>query len=163
MIDDALYTRLNDDTALTALVAARIFPGVVPIGEAFPAIAYNQISQPRTRGFGNDDGPVQPRFQFDVIAKDTEDGGSGYLDCREVKNHIIRLLNRWQGSPAGVLVADSQLLEDQYTFDERTKRHRWRMDFQIFATEYTPLLFQADFNAHLATFTRSGTATYNDK
>jgi hypothetical protein len=163
MTDAVLFDRLNDDVALTALVGSRVYPGLVPMGESLPAIAYTPISRPRTVAFGADTGPEQPRFQIDVIDADTELGGSGYDGAREVRAHVVRLLNRWQDTPAGVLVADSHLIDDAYTYDQKSKRHRWRLDFQVFVTEYSPLLFEAAFNAHLATFTRTGSATYNDK
>jgi len=163
MTDAALFDRLNDDAALTALVGARIYPSRVPMGETYPAISFVPISRARTLSFGADAGPEQPRFQVDIIDKDTEVGESGYDGAREIRAHVVRILNRWQDTPAGVLVSDCHLIDDQYTFDVKSKRHRWRLDFQVFVTEYSPLLFEAAFNANLATFTRSTSATYNDK
>ena len=72
MLEEALYTYLTSQTALTALVATRIYPEVIPQNSALPAIAYQRVSTlPITSRDGGGE-LRQVRLQFDVLAPEVK-------------------------------------------------------------------------------------------
>lgn len=45
MIEQAVYARLAGDAAVAALVAARIYPSILPQNPTLPAISYSRVSR----------------------------------------------------------------------------------------------------------------------
>lgn len=72
MLEEALYAYLVNQTALTALVATRLYPEVIPQNSVLPAIAYRRVSTlPITSRDGGGE-LRQVRMQFDVLAPDSK-------------------------------------------------------------------------------------------
>jgi len=53
-------------TALTGVVAGRVYPEAMPQGATLPCIVYRRVSTPRAQAFGSGQTVVRsrPRFQF---------------------------------------------------------------------------------------------------
>lgn len=70
-IEAALYYKLANTTALTALVGSRIHPAVdLPNSPEYPLITYQKISNPIMQNSGNRTSGECPRFQISIYAKD---------------------------------------------------------------------------------------------
>lgn len=69
-IESALFAALTANSNLKALIAARLYPDVMPQGAALPCVVYQRISTPRAQVFGSTQAVVhsRPRFQFSCWA-----------------------------------------------------------------------------------------------
>lgn len=59
-----LYTYLQTQTGLTALVGTRIHPVRMPQEPTFPAIVITKVSKPRVTAHTGDSRLANPRYQF---------------------------------------------------------------------------------------------------
>lgn len=95
-LEQALTALLRDDPALVALIARRVYPGVLPQGVAYPAVTYQRISTARSQWRRLQDHKPsyeRPRFQIDAYAKTP-------LAVQTVAAAVIELLDGFRG-PAG--------------------------------------------------------------
>ncbi|MCP9237156.1 DUF3168 domain-containing protein [Lewinella sp. JB7] len=83
----AIHDLLSERTELTALVADRIYPVMLPQNVAVPAVLINQLSERQVIG---KDGPVASgwEFQIDIMALD-------YPTVRQIAREVKQALN-WQ-------------------------------------------------------------------
>lgn len=59
-----LWTYLQTQTGLTALIGARLHPVQLPQNPTFPAVVFTKISKPRIVSQQGDSGLSNPRYQF---------------------------------------------------------------------------------------------------
>lgn len=85
-----LRYRLTQTAAVTALVGARVYPGVVPQRSTFPAVIYNEVTASRTHLMGADSGTVESTWQIDCY-------GQTYQAAREVATVVRQTLSRFEG------------------------------------------------------------------
>lgn len=67
-IEEGLYTKLSGTTAVSDIVAARIYPLLVPQGGTLPAIVYQRISGEHEHSHDGISGLATARFQITSIA-----------------------------------------------------------------------------------------------
>lgn len=92
MIQDAIFARLSNVSALTALVpVARIKFRLLDQDTAYPAIRYFKVSEQRDAAMGSDSGVVRARFQFDVLDTDID-------SIRDVQEQLRQALERYRGT-----------------------------------------------------------------
>ena len=121
MIEDSLYTALATDSAVAAIVGARIHPVVAPDGTAFPYVLYHTVTS-RRDGAMNGAGTLRnARVQIDCYA-------ATYAQSKSL-GAAVR---------AAVLAATafkSVLNIEQDLYDASTKTHRQLVEFSIWQTE----------------------------
>jgi hypothetical protein len=73
-IESLLFTSLTTNAGLSTLIAARLYPDVLPQGAALPCVVYQRISTPRSQVFGSTQAVAvsRPRFQFSCWALTSE-------------------------------------------------------------------------------------------
>jgi hypothetical protein len=69
VIEDALYSRLAQDSALSALIADRVYPVMAPQGVAAPYLVYLKVVEMASGTLCAQDPMVRDLFQFDSYAK----------------------------------------------------------------------------------------------
>lgn len=121
--EEAIYSRLQADGALTALVGTRIFPGRIPQGELFdatgmpqPVCAFQRITSERFKNSVADADVRSALFQV-----------GGWSDVYETANAIRTAarnsLDRWKGTVAGVVIQASFIEDEQDLYDEPAELH----------------------------------------
>ncbi len=68
---EAIYSRLSNYSALTALVSTRIYRLVMPQGTSYPCVTFSLVTDSPHHAMGSDAGVKNPRFQVDVWATTT--------------------------------------------------------------------------------------------
>ena len=94
---DAVRKILIDDVAVAALVAARVYPLVIPESGEIPAIVIQFISKATISLSGADCPLVNRRMQVTCIAED-------YDASFEIASAADTVLKRYKGTSVGVVV-----------------------------------------------------------
>lgn len=104
-LDEAVYTRLTTHAGVSALVATRVYPVVLPQAPTFPALTYQLISEIRPSHIG---GPGHlPGALYQVTA-----WGTTLLSVRAVLDAVRGALDGYQGT-VGTVVIQASILEEQ--------------------------------------------------
>lgn len=67
-----LYTYMQTQAGLTALVSTRMYPLKLPQNATVPALTYQKIARPREYSHSGDSNLANPTYQFDCWAKTHE-------------------------------------------------------------------------------------------
>lgn len=103
--EKVIYNLLSTNAALIAVVpVARIYPSLIPLGTALPAIAYSHVSTVEETSIGLTTLKVRSRIQITVAA-------SSYSSVKTVMKLVKDACKNKQGTFAGVKT-DSVLLEN---------------------------------------------------
>ena len=123
-----LRTALIADAALSALVGARIYAGLIPQNSVMPAIAFERIStQPRDSAMGKDTGYVQATVQYTCIAEN-DAHGAGYDQAAAVAEALRHVVQRFRSAgPVLEVFIDGELV----TYEPDTLRHSRVLDIDI--------------------------------
>jgi len=134
MIAEAIRTLLVDDAEVAEIVAARVYPLVLPQSPTLPAITLQRVSNQTVI---SQDGPgmERPRIQVDCWA-------STYLAARELAAAVKACLcpSRHE-TPNYVRTVDDVRIEavmpesDRDLYEDDTQIYRVSMDFFVFAVE----------------------------
>jgi hypothetical protein len=89
MLEVGLTTLLTSAPALSALIAARIYPIELPTNPTLPAIAYKLVGSQSEASFSSP-GYQRKRIEFAIHA-------GSYLQAITVKETLISVLNRYTG------------------------------------------------------------------
>lgn len=104
-IEEALRTRLMANTALTALVSARIKPDFIPPGTALPCVVYLKVSDVKDHTHDGQSELEHPVIQFSSYA-------STKSVARSVSNQIKASLIDFTGTLSGIQVQLIRLLNE---------------------------------------------------
>ena len=124
VVEEALFTRLSGFAGLTALVAARIYPVMLPQDVVLPAVSYRRIAGSRTSAMGSDTGLAHPRFEVNAWSQD-------YLTAKQVKEQLRAALQRWRGTVSGVEILDTFILGERDDYEPTTLTYQIPLDVQI--------------------------------
>lgn len=122
-VETDLYSWLNDDPTLTALVGDRVNYVLLPQGTEFPAITFNRISTERIQTLSGTDGLALASFQASAFSEH-------YLEAVTVASGIRNALD----DKAGVLIGGQIDL-----YDKSARVHYAIIDFSIWHEEKTTI------------------------
>jgi hypothetical protein len=122
-IEELIFARLDGFAGLTALVADRVYVGILPQDVALPAVSWRRVTGDRLRAMVADPGLVRARFQFDAWAET-------YLAARDVREQLRLALERWSdaGPPA---VQATFFLSEIDLYEDDTELHHLSCDYEI--------------------------------
>lgn len=121
----AVYGRLSTFPGLTALVVARIYPGVMPQNSVMPVVVYHQIGGNSEKGSLSD--PPLKMAQMQVTAFDKT-----LLGARAVADQILLALDRLRAQTVnGVAVDDCIYQGDVDLFDPDTMLYMVPVTFRL--------------------------------
>lgn len=134
----AIYSRLANDAAVTALVSTRIYPSSAPQDDVRPYLVLHEIVAIATNDYGGDIGFVNATMQVDCWA-DT------YAAAKSLRNAVRDALSGWAGTAASVLVHGIHLLRQRDVTDfpraaEEREIFGVQMDFRVLYRENKPAL-----------------------
>jgi hypothetical protein len=121
---ETLFSYLS--TELAGVVSTRIFPGKLPEGVTFPAIAWHKISARRDRNyepFEDFEAFVFTRIQFDCW-------GRTYYEAADVGDALLGALSGYGGVMAGTLLTAHPINEFE-DHDSLVKKYRRVLDFEV--------------------------------
>lgn len=134
IIEEAVYNRLANTSAVTALVSTRIYAGMAPPGPTPPLVIFNKISGPRVATLDGPTGLAQPTFQIDAYA-------TTYLAAKNLANAVRIALDGWRATDGAVVIQGTSLLGERDGIEEgMSPPDRWfrcGMDYEISHTEAT--------------------------
>lgn len=117
----AVITRLEAIGAVTALVASRIYNGVLPQSPTVPAIRVQRIGEDEPMHLRGSSGVFQTRVQIDSVSGAADAGGeAAAVDSALRGNGSGTALVGWKGTVAGVDVQNIQSLfvRERYDADD---------------------------------------------
>lgn len=123
-IEVAIFSRLTNDTPVSDLVAARVYPVILPQNKEMPAITYEKVSGERVHAMGSDTGIARPRFRFHCW-------GDTFDDALGLSTVTRQALQRWRGTESGVEVLSTFIESEDHTYDQEPKTYRVIFDVFI--------------------------------
>lgn len=102
-IEVALRAWLLEDTTIAGLVGTRIYPLLLPLDAATPAITYALVSDP----FQQAPGHYRQRIQFSIWAEGATSAMQGFPVAREVREAIRTLVDGRAGDKYPCEIEDS--------------------------------------------------------
>jgi hypothetical protein len=122
----AINGLLSQASGLKQLVAARIYPDVMPDGPTYPSVTYQRLGGSSERGSTSDPPLKSAVFQVSAWAKSR-------VDARMVAAQIRVALDRQRKvTVAGVQVDDCFYQDDIDLFDFETRTYFAHLTFKIF-------------------------------
>jgi len=126
-LSEALYSRLQAVSGVTALVGTRVYPLRLPQAVTYPAVRYQVIDEERPGALDADIGLVWARVQLDSYA-------ATYLAAKQLATALRAALRRAAWTEDGVQVQDAELLVVQDETEELAPDrlvYRVRHDFRV--------------------------------
>lgn len=112
-VELALWTRLQAVSAVTALVADRVYDREsTPQNPTYPYVTFELISTVHYPTFGDTTGIRKQRFQFDAYGAQ-QFTAAGVIGAAEVGAAVRAALQRYRGSVAGVTFQDIELEREE--------------------------------------------------
>lgn len=124
MIEKALFSRLDNNSAVSALVASRIYPEKIPQSPTYPLIRYSVRDVDQPRAMGSDPAMATKSIQVDCY-------DSTYTGVKDLADKVRQALQRWSGVTASVTVQGSFLISEIDIFEEEIESYGVSMDFDI--------------------------------
>jgi hypothetical protein len=122
-VEADLFTRLSTFTGLSALVADKVYPLILPQGVTLPAVSYQRVSSIRPSAMGADIGIVRARFQVDVWAQD--------FDSSKAIAEQIRLALQCYHGTGTVEILEIFFLNEVDLYEENTRIAHQALDFEV--------------------------------
>jgi hypothetical protein len=123
MIETSLFTRLSGFGGLSALVATRIYPMLLPQEPQYPAVTYAFVSGVPVAAMGADTGVTRKRLRVTAWSKT-------YAEMTSVADQVRLCLERWRGTVGGVVIQDTYVDNDSLDlFDDISRVYYRPLDF----------------------------------
>jgi hypothetical protein len=125
MIEVGLVALLNADPDISALVATRIYPVLLPPNapaSGFPALTY-QVAGGVSEPTFETSGPIKLRMQFDCW-------GKNYSDAAMLRKTLVQVLNGYTGILSdGTELNDSIFIQPIDFYEQDTLLYRCAVEF----------------------------------
>ena len=129
-VERALYALLTGDAGVSALIGARLYPVIAPLGTAAPYATYQRISARRVRSLTQRSGLSFARIQVDALA-------TTYAGARGLADAIRTTLDGYRGTAGGIAIESATLQSDQdiYEGEAEPPLYRVSQDYMLAHTE----------------------------
>lgn len=130
LLEEALYSYLTGNPAVTARIGTRLYPMRVAEGSDLPAVAYSRVGATRTYTFDRfleGSAWAETRIQFACYA-DTA------LEALETAHALLMQLSGYEGDMAGMYIGSARAALEVDTYEERPRKYRRLLDI-IFGYE----------------------------
>lgn len=135
MIEPGIYMQLATNSALQALVGARIFAGVAPDDAAlYPCISYS-LRGGSAEATMETSGMIHQRVEFNGFAMQPVGSSTPETIAAQIRAAIIAALNGWQELLSdGTCVSDAELINPGTDFVSEQRIFRAMCEFRIHYT-----------------------------
>ena len=103
-IEEGLVAHLAAQPELVDLIGDRLFVKTYPPGTELPAVVFTRVSSLPSRVQEREAKTHRTRFQFDVFARDREDGATGDAQAKAVARQLQAALDDFTGMMGSVEV-----------------------------------------------------------
>jgi len=117
-IDEAVRAILVANSGVYALVGTRVYPAVLPLDCALPALSFSKISNKYKQIAG------VPRFQISCWTED-------YLECQNLKQVVETALDGYAGTISGITIIRIIPLEAPDLYESETGVYHIPYDFKV--------------------------------
>jgi len=126
MIEAAIFSRLTNDAAVSALISSRVYPLILPQNSILPAVTYTRVSGERVRSLSGPSGLALPRFQIDSWAE-------SFSVVKDLAGKIRKSLDGFRGNVSGVEIKGMSIESDSDLFETINGKdfYRVRADYFI--------------------------------
>ncbi len=100
-IEHALRNRIRSTTAVTDIVAARVFPIYVPKGQSLPAIVYELISTDPVESNDGHSALTYARFTVECLSK-------SYSEVKDLAEKVRLAVDGYSGTEASVAISSTR-------------------------------------------------------
>lgn len=129
MIHEALYSRLKNDSGVSAIVGSRVYPQKAIQGGALPCVVYQRVTtSERNLYHGGVTETALSRFQLDCWSTTPK----GALQLSEA---VIACIHGWSGTVGSEKIYYSQVVNTQDSFDLETGEYVIPIDVEILHKE----------------------------
>lgn len=123
-IESGLQTYLLTQSALTAIIASRIYPLILKDKSPLPAVTYQRIDTPSLNSMNATKLLVSPRFQFDLWA-------ASYPAIKELSDIFRQTLANYTGAMGSDQCQFARYLTERDDFNPDVGIYRVIMEFEI--------------------------------
>ena len=120
-IQSMLFDRLTTESGVSALVGARVYPGLLPQKATYPAISYGRVSNSGQWGTGTH---RESRFQFDCWAKTN-------VDVVALSAAVKGGLEEWGDVDGGYVVKMAWIVNELDDYDPEEDLYRITLDCML--------------------------------
>jgi len=124
-VSGQIFSRLTGYSGVSTLVAARVYPLVLPQKPTLPAIAYQQVSDGTDKG---STGEHEQWYQFGCFA-------TTYAGAAAVADQVEAAFDRWAGASGGVVVKMAYRVSRNDDYDVATNSFRVLVDIRFAVSE----------------------------
>lgn len=124
MLGEAIFAHLTSAPSVSALVASRVYPVMLPQDPVLPCITYQMIAEPRVHALDGASAP-SPYVQLDCWA-------TTYFAAGGLADAVSGVLDSFRGTLGGSLyVSACRQRSRRELYEPETKEFRISLDFSI--------------------------------
>ena len=127
-LESELYGFLVSNPVISAVVADRVYPLLMPQNTQLPAITYQRISGASEQSMTGASGLAHPRIQLDCW-------GSTYKDVTVLREVLRQVLQGFRGQLGTIFINGVIYVNDQDFYEWETKTFRTSTDVKIWHNE----------------------------
>lgn len=128
-IEQALFDKISNAPAISALVGTRFYPRELPQEVDYPALTYFRVDTPRDYALDGPAGLARPRFQIGIFSDTFE-------DLPAVSKQLRTVLNGFSGNVDGYTIQAIELEDERdEPFEPETKTFQRILDFIVWHNE----------------------------
>lgn len=127
MIEETLFGILANDPAINAIIAARVYPNIMPQKEAVPAITYQQISGELDYDADAQDLLKHPLFEITCWA-------GSYMQAKQIAMAVIAKLSGYKSDEQNIqaiFLKDEKDIYEKKDGNDLIARHGRKLIFEI--------------------------------
>lgn len=129
MVDGVLFNRLTDDTAVAAIVGARVYQMILPQSVQFPAISFQRVSTGgRDLSHSGTTETAIPTFQVSAWT-------SSKKQARQLAEAIVACLHGWKDLSADPKIFRSAVINETDLVDTENDVFHVAIDVEIWHRE----------------------------
>lgn len=129
MIHEAVYSKLKNDSGVSALVGTRVYPQKASQGVVLPCLVYSRTGTSERLVYHNGTSKTAvSRFQIDCWAK-TPVAALGLSEA------VVACMHGWSGQVSGETIFLGQVVNTQDAFDLETGEYVVPVDVEILHRE----------------------------
>lgn len=126
--EDALYNRLSNDAAVSAIVSTRIFPYKLAQNCNYPALVYTFIDKIPAQAMGTASTLFFARVQIDSWAKTV-------AEVKNLANKVRNSLDALDATLSGIRVYGMMFLSEIDLYETDTELYRISQDYKFIFTQ----------------------------
>jgi hypothetical protein len=123
-LEEVLFTHLTGFAGLSALVAARVYPLLLPQVPTYPALTYQRIDSPHEGVMGGATDIARTRVQVDSWAET-------YAEAKAVATQVRLALDNWESEAVSPAIINAAFDTDGDIYEEEVGIYRVRADYLI--------------------------------